>query len=346
MRRRSLQVRIGTLVYGGSAPVVLEAMTKGPFSRMEGEIEALVEAGAELVRVAVNSKSDARRFLALMRRVPVPLMADVHFSWDLARLLIEEGAPAVRVNPGNMAFEGSGFESFARAAAERATVVRVGSNSGSAGILGLPPQMRSRRLADIVLQAAAKLEGRGVKNLILGAKSSDIRETSAAMQRIARLSRWPLHVGITATGSGLEALCRSAIAIGGLLLSGIGDGVRVSLCGGSVEEVHAGKAILQAVDVRRFGPRIIACPTCTRCKVDLAAIVEEVAARIAGEDPSLTVAVMGCVVNGPQEAADADFGVAFSNKTAALFAYGHVVRRLPREEAIEALLEVIREARG
>lgn len=342
MRRRSVEVRIGEVRFGGGAPIVVEAMAKKGFDEMEEEIEELEEAGAELVRVAVNSKSDVDRFLRLSEEVKVALMADVHFSWDLARVLVESDVRAVRINPGNMALEGRSFERFASSAAEKGVVVRVGSNSGSAGLSSLPRRKRVGRLAELVLTAAERLSASGIDSLIVGAKSSDIRETYEATVRIAKACEWPLHIGITATGGGVEALCRSSIAIGMMLMRGLGDGVRVSLCGGSVEEVRVAKAILQSVGARRFAPQIIACPTCTRCRVDLPNLREQVEAALIGEDASLTVAVMGCVVNGPGEASHADFGLAFSGKTAVVFARGQIVRRVRRGEAIEALLEVIR----
>ena len=344
-RRRSLQVQIGGLRYGGDAPIVVEAMAKRAYDEIKEEIEALAAEGAELVRIAVNTKGEAERFLTLQEECSVALMADVHFSWRLACWLVDGGAKAVRINPGNMALEGRGFERFAALAAERKTVVRIGSNSGSCNVAGMGFRRRVRRLADVVLEAAEKLEERGVTALILGAKSSDIEETIAANRRIARSTAHPLHIGITATGAGEEALCRSAIAVGTLLMRGIGDGVRVSLCEASVKEVRAVKAILSAVGARRFGARVIACPTCTRCRVDLAEKVAEVKAALdeAGQK-DITVAVMGCVVNGPQEAADADFGVAFSGRSAVVFAKGVVVRRVPAKDGIETLLEVIRGA--
>ena len=344
-RRKSLQVRIGGLRFGGDAPIVVEAMAKRPYEAIREEIEVLAAAGAELVRVAVNTKRQAERFLTLQEECSVALMADIHFSWRLACWLVEGGAEAVRINPGNMALEGRGFERFASLAAEQGTAVRIGSNSGSCNVVGMGFKRRVRRLVDVVLEAAEKLKERGVGALILGAKSSDIKETIAANTRIARFTNYPLHIGITATGAGEEALCRSAVAVGTLLMRGIGDGVRVSLCGDSVSEVEAVKAILSAVGARRFGARVIACPTCTRCRVNLAEKVAEVRAALDGVGQNdITVAVMGCVVNGPQEAADADFGVAFSGRKAAVFAKGRVVRQVAAKEGIETLLEVIRGA--
>jgi len=338
-------VRIGGLRFGGDAPIVVEAMAKRPYEEIKEEIEVLAAEGAELVRIAVNTRRQAERFLTLQEECSVALMADVHFSWRLACWLVEDGVEAVRINPGNMVFEGRGFERFAALAAEQGTVVRIGSNSGSCSVVGMGFNRRVKRLVDVVLEAAEKLKERGVGALILGAKSSDIKETIAANTRIARSTDHPLHIGITATGAGEEAFCRSAVAVGTLLMRGIGDGVRVSLCGDSASEVRAVKAILSAVGARRFGARVIACPTCTRCQVDLAEKVAEVKAALDGVgQKDITVAVMGCVVNGPQEAAEADFGVAFSGRRAAVFAKGVVVRQVSAKDGVETLLEVIRGA--
>jgi len=342
--RRSRPVEIGALRLGGGAPVVVEAMVKSSLSepeRLAEELDALERAGAELVRVAVPDRAAAEEFVALQERVSFALMADVHFSWGLAEALVRAGARALRVNPGNMA-AGAAFERFCRAAAEADVVVRVGANSGSIGSPRRRPESMAEALSGGVLEAAGLLTRRGVTRLILGAKSRDVGVTVAANRLIAESSAAPIHVGVTATGAGEAALVKSAIGIGALLLDGVGDTIRVSMTGPSADEVRVAKAILQATGARRFGPEIVSCPTCGRCAVDLVAAVERVRAALGDAHDGLSVAVMGCGVNGPGEAADCDVGVAFGRRDAVLFKKGRMVRKVRAEDALEALLEMLR----
>ena len=344
-RRKTKRVRIGNLVIGGGAPVVVEGMLKEgrSYGKLMSELERLVEAGCELVRVALPSRSAVPVFKRLVAASPIPVMADVHFSWALGRSAIDAGAHSVRVNPGNMRV-GVAMRRFARHAASAGVVVRVGSNSGSVGVKGDGDIVE--KLVASVLGFVKVFEDEGLEALIVGAKSSSVVETVEANRAIATECRYPLHIGVTATGVGEVALIKSAAVAGALLLNGLGDTLRVSLTDSSDVEVRAARRILQALRLRRFEPEIISCPTCGRCRVNLREEVMKAEKETAALDSGMKIAIMGCVVNGPGEGREADFGVAFGAKRAVLFAAGKRLGFVPNEEAIRRLLEVIDERRG
>jgi len=343
-RRKTKRLEIGGLVIGGGAPVVVEGMLKEgrSYDSLMSELERLVAAGCELVRVALPSRSAVSVFKRLVAASPIPVMADVHFSWALGRSAIDAGAPSVRVNPGNMRI-GAAMRSFARQAASAGVVVRVGSNSGSVSTEGSGDIVE--RLVDSVLEFVSVFEDEGLDTLIVGAKSSSVAETVEANRAIAARCGYPLHIGVTATGVGEVALIKSAAVAAALLLEGLGDTLRVSLTDSSDVEVRAARRILQALGLRRFEPEIISCPTCSRCRVDLREEVMKAEKETAALDSGIKIAIMGCVVNGPGEGREADFGVAFGARHAVLFAEGKRLGFVPNEEALKRLLEVIDERR-
>ncbi len=346
---------VGSVIVGGGAPVSVQSMTTTPTADVEAtvaQILRLTDAGCEIVRVAVPDNESAAALVEIRRRISVPLVADIHFRADLALAAIEAGVDKVRLNPGNVRRR-KDVEEVVRAAKAAGVAIRIGVNSGSVRARG-GEQLEADREADLVelmveriLEYVRWFESLDFRDIVLSLKASDAISTMAACRMIAGRCDYPLHLGVTAAGPLDLALVKSSIAIGGLLSEGIGDTIRVSLTGDPVAEVEVGCHILEAVGVREpSGVQIISCPTCGRCKVDLAALVAEARRRLAGMDVNLKVAVMGCVVNGPGEAGEADVGVAMGDGTGTLFADGRMLRRIPAAEVIDALIEEVRRRGG
>jgi (E)-4-hydroxy-3-methylbut-2-enyl-diphosphate synthase len=345
LRRKTKQVRIGNLSIGGDAPIVVEGMLKQDLRKIDAtraELERLVQAGCELVRVALPSRSSVPFFKRLVAESPIPVMADVHFSWSIAREAINAGAPSVRVNPGNMR-KTAAMRRFAKEAKDANVVVRVGANSGS--VLENDERLSAdemvERLWSRTLDFVKMFEDEGVTTLIVGAKSSNVFETILTNRMIAKSCEYPLHIGMTSTGTGDVAAIKSAGAIAALLVDGIGDTIRVSLTDSSEAEVLFGRKILQSLGLRKFSPELLSCPTCGRCRVDLKEEVKKAEKRLSSLAYGLKIAIMGCVVNGPGEAREADYGVAYGAKRAALFAKGKRLGFVPNYEAIEKLIGII-----
>ena len=347
-RRKTRQVTVGGVGIGGGAPITVQSMTTTDLRDPDGtlhEIDRLADAGCEIVRVALERHDAAEALAEVCRHSRLPVVADVHFDWRLAFEAIEAGCHKLRINPGNMDASDDRLCEFARLAAERKVPVRVGVNSGSVRPRGSAAGTDTRSLVDALVETALdgcrRLEDAGLSDLVVSMKAPGVMTTVAAYRRFAGESDHPLHVGVTAAGPPETAAAKSAIGIGALLLDGIGDTLRVSYTGDPVEEIAAGFSILEALDIRRRSPEIISCPTCGRCKVDLMEIVRQVRSLIEGYPPDLKVAVMGCVVNGPGEAAEADVGLAAGPGTAVIFRSGERVRRVGEAEAIGALIEEI-----
>jgi (E)-4-hydroxy-3-methylbut-2-enyl-diphosphate synthase len=349
-RKRTRQVHVGRVAIGGGAPISVQTMTTEPTAdarRTLVQIERLAVAGCEIVRVAVPDEAAAAALREIVRHSPVPVVADIHFRHTLALRSIEAGVHKVRLNPGNI-HKPDEVRAVVRAAASARIPIRVGANSGS--ILrgserralapdGRPPRSTADLMVERVVEYLALIEAEGFRDLVISLKASSVVETIAAYRLMAARGDWPLHVGVTAAGRPRTGSVRSAVGLGVLLAEGLGDTVRVSLTGDPVEEVAAARAILEALELRRFGPVVVACPTCARAAVDLVPIVEEVERRLAGLTLPITVAVMGCAVNGPGEAAEADVGIAAAGDgSGTLFAHGKPLRRVPAQAFVEALL--------
>ena len=342
-RRKSRKVRIGSVEVGGDAPVSVQSMTKTPASDVEAtlrQIEELASAGCEIIRVAVPTKSAAGAFARIVKGSPLPVVADVHFSGGIALAAVEAGAHGLRINPGNMRNRKS-LARVADAASEAGIPIRVGVNSGSVAggdkIEGDETELLVRK----AIEATRFLEEFNFHDIIISAKSSSVPSTVNAYRMLAQKTDYPLHVGVTAAGPAACAAVRSAIGIGVLLIEGIGDTIRVSVTGDPVQEVVIGKEILESLELRRFGPRIVSCPTCGRCEVDLPGLVAGIQSELAKVRKPLTVAVMGCVVNGPGEAREADVGAAFSGSEAWIFKNGKKLRKVGIAEAGRELLREI-----
>ena len=370
-------IAVGPVRVGGGAPVAVQSMTctrTGDAEATLAQVRALVAAGCEIVRVSLPTAEEAPAFARVVREAPagadgapVPIVADIHYDWRLALAAVEAGAAAVRINPGTMAEKhvheivraaaearvpGAGTASAGGGEAARVPVaVRIGVNAGS-----LPRDLRDRAasepaeaLVEAALRWAARFDDWGFDAYKLSVKSSSVPVTIAAYRLLARRSDAPLHVGVTEAGTVWSGTIKSAVGIGALLADGIGDTLRVSLTGDPVEEVRVAWKILAALDLRRRGPEVISCPTCGRTEVDIVGLAEEVERRLAA-DPALageavTVAVMGCRVNGPEEARHADYGIAAGSGEGVLFDHGERVGTLPEALLVDALLELLRASR-
>ncbi|MFC1666736.1 flavodoxin-dependent (E)-4-hydroxy-3-methylbut-2-enyl-diphosphate synthase [Candidatus Omnitrophota bacterium] len=338
------QIKVGRIKIGKGSKVVIQSMTKTDtrdVARTVKQINELEKAGCELVRVAVKDFVAADAIKNIKKRIKIPLVADIHFDYRLAILAIENGADKIRLNPGNIYKEEQVTE-VARLAKKKHIPVRVGINSGSTN------NVKGSSLADCMVKKALGyikiLERARFYDIIVSLKASDVLTTVDAYRKFSKKSEYPLHLGITAAGPISTGIVKSSIGIGLLLSEGIGDTIRVSLTADPCEEVIAGKNILQALGLRQFGPEIISCPTCGRCQVDLQKIVKEIDSRFTIHDSRFTklchpiVAIMGCEVNGPGEAREADIGIAFGKDTGILFKKGKVVKRLKEKEAVKAVL--------
>jgi (E)-4-hydroxy-3-methylbut-2-enyl-diphosphate synthase len=357
------RIMVGSVLVGGGAPVSVQSMTctrTGDAEATLAQVRALADAGCELVRVSLPTPEEAPAFARVVREAPVPIIADIHYDWRLALAAIEAGAAAIRINPGTMAEKH--VREIVRAAAEARVpagdgeeapvAIRIGVNAGS-----LPKDLRDKAerepaeaLVEAALRWAAQFDEWGFAAYKLSVKSSSVPATIAAYRLLAERSDAPLHVGVTEAGTLWGGTIKSAVGIGALLAEGIGDTIRVSLTGDPVEEVRVAWKILAALGLRRRGPDVISCPTCGRTEVDIVALAEEVERRL-GSDPELarraiTVAVMGCRVNGPEEARHADYGIAAGAGEGWLFDHGERVEALPEGQLVDALIALVRGSRA
>jgi (E)-4-hydroxy-3-methylbut-2-enyl-diphosphate synthase len=349
LRRPTRLVRVGAVAIGGPSPISIQSMTtthtRDAAATLD-QVRRLAAAGCDLVRVAVPALPDAEALPEIVRAAPVPIIADVHFSSALALRALEAGAAKVRLNPGNMDTT-EGLRRVLGLAARLGRPLRFGVNSGSvpppAG--GRRPEGRdlARRMVDLLLEWVRIAEAEGNPDLVLSAKASDVPTTIAAYRLLAQATDRPLHLGVTAAGPLDEARVRSALVLGALLSEGIGDTVRVSVTGDPLEEVVIAQEVLAELGLRpRRGIRIVSCPTCGRCEVDLIGLVERLKAATRDITAPLTVAVMGCVVNGPGEAREADVGLAAGKGQGVLFRRGEPVRKVPEGQMLDALLDEVR----
>ncbi len=346
-RRRTRPVRVGALTLGGGAPVRVQSMTKTDTRDVGAtvrQLRALERAGCEIGRIAVPDHGAVAAFAAIRARVGLPLVADIHFDHRLALACIEAGADKVRINPGNIGGRAR-LQEVARRAGERGCALRVGVNAGSLEreLLAKHGGASPAALVESALRAVADLEAVGFRAIVVSLKASSVPQTIAAYRLASRRLRYPLHLGVTEAGFGLAGIVKSSVGIGALLADGIGDTLRVSLTDSPLEEVRVGREILAAVGLRRAGVEIISCPTCGRCGVDLRRTARAVQRRLADVELPLTVAVMGCPVNGPGEAKAADVGLAGGRGKAVIFSRGQVLKTVSESRMIDALTEAVRE---
>jgi (E)-4-hydroxy-3-methylbut-2-enyl-diphosphate synthase len=347
-RRKTVTVRVGSVRIGSSFCVVIQSMTKVPtieVRRCVKQIHRLVEAGCELVRVAVPTRADTAAFAQIVARVSAPLIADVHFSPERAIEAIEAGAAKVRLNPGNIKNRKDILRIIDAAKMHKAAV-RIGVNEASIRDLnrGAVPMGRRTALMLKEMKRYVRLfEGRGFEQLVLSAKSSDAQRTIEVNHRIAEAFSYPIHLGLTHAGLPEDGKIPSAIALGTLLAEGIGDTVRVSAAGEPVVEVEIAKEILTTLGLYDRGrPELIVCPTCARAQMDVVKLARQVKKALVDIDKPLRIAVMGCVVNGPGEAADADLAICAAKTKASIYRKGKKVRTVPEGRIIPAMIEELK----
>lgn len=342
-RRKTRSVKIGDVGVGGQNPISIQSMTKTHTKDVTAtvkEIKRLEKEGCEIIRVAVPDKASAEAIGKIKSRIKIPLICDIHFNYRLALASIEHGADAIRLNPGNINRK-EHIEAVVKKAKKEKISIRVGVNSGSLNGPGNPILSIAHRMVQSALNYVKILEDLDFYDTIVSLKASDVPTTIGAYRWMASHCDYPFHLGVTATGLPGAGLVKSAVGIGSLLNGGIGDTIRVSLTAGPVEEVRAAKLILGSLELRRFGPEIISCPTCGRCEVDLVKIAKEVEKKMHSRMP-LKVAIMGCVVNGPGEARDADIGIACGRRSGMLFRQGKKVRKVKESKIVAELLKEIK----
>ena len=342
MSNLTKQILVGGVPVGGGAPVSVQSMTNTDTRDVEAtvaQIERLTEAGCDIVRSSVYDMDCAKALTKIKNRIRIPIVADIHFDYRLAIAAIENGADKLRFNPGNI-----GDESRVRAVVDCAkthhTPIRIGVNAGS-----IEPVLRQKyggptteAMIESALKHVALLEKEGFSDIVLSLKASNVRDTVDAYRAISERVDYPLHVGVTETGDVASGIIKSAAGIGSLLLDGIGDTIRVSLTDDPVKEVETGLKILRAVGLRRDDIELVSCPTCGRTRVDVMRMVELVNSRLPHKQGYLKVAVMGCAVNGPGEARDADIGIAFGDGNGILFEKGKKVFHGAAEDVVERLI--------
>ena len=344
-RKKTRKIRIGDVYIGGDAPVAVQSMTNTDtrdVSATVDQIKRLEEAGCDIVRVAVPDSEAAEALKRIRKSIRIPLVADIHFDYRLALASIENGADKIRINPGNI----GGTEKVRKvveAAKARGIPIRIGVNSGSLEkhILAKYGAATPQAMADSAMGHVRMLEDLGFHDIVISLKASNVPVTIESYRLMSAMTDYPLHIGVTEAGTLFSGMVKSAAGIGCLLAEGIGDTLRVSLTGDPVEEVRVGIEILKALDLRRTGVELISCPTCGRTRIDLIKIANEVEKRLAGCSKPIKVAVVGCAVNGPGEAREADIGIAGGVGEALLFKKGRIIRKIPQERIVDELLEEI-----
>lgn len=339
------QIRVGGVPVGGGAPVTIQSMTNTRTDDVAATVEQikrLETAGCQIIRVAVPDMAAAKAVGAIREQIHIPLVVDIHFDYKLALACIDAGCDAVRINPGNIGGEDR-VKAVAEACKAKGLPIRIGVNGGSlekpllAKYGGVTPEA----LVESAFGHIALLEKYDFHDICVSLKSSSVPVTMAAYKLMSEKSDYPLHLGVTETGTIRMGTLKSAIGIGGLLALGIGDTMRVSLSADPVEEVLAAKDILKAAGLRKDGPDLVSCPTCGRTRIDLIGLASEVEERLKTVDKPITVAVMGCVVNGPGEASAADVGIAGGDGEGLLFRKGEIVKKVPQNQLVDELFALI-----
>ena len=339
------QITVGGVALGGGAPVTIQSMCNTKTedaAATAAQILALEDAGCEIVRVTVPTMEAARAISAIKERISIPLVADIHFDHRLAVEAAVRGADKIRINPGNIGGE-ENVKAVVDACRARRIPIRIGVNGGSLekALLAKYGKVTPEALVESAMGHIRLLEKFDFTDICVSVKSSDVPLNMAAYRLLHERVDYPLHLGVTEAGTPSMGLIKSAIGIGGLLCEGIGDTVRVSLTADPVEEVYAARRILQACGIRRSGVNLVSCPTCGRTGYNMIPIAEELEKRLAGCSKKITVAVMGCVVNGPGEASAADIGIAGGEGVGLIFRKGKVLYKVPQEKLVDALLEEI-----
>lgn len=347
MRRSSRVVSIGDVMIGGDHPIAIQSMTNTKTEDVEAtvaQIHAIEEAGCRIIRVAVPTMEAAQAIREIRNRIRIPLVADIHFDYRLAIAAVENGADKIRINPGNIGSR-ERVQAVVDACRERGIPIRIGVNSGSLekDLIEKYGGVTAEGLVESALAKADLVESMGWDQLVISIKSSDVMTAIKAHEQIKDRTDIPLHVGITEAGTVLTGSVKSALGLGVILYQGIGDTIRVSLTGDPVKEVLVGKEILRSLGLYSRGIEVVSCPTCGRTQIDLIALAEQVSEMVLQYedffDSPFKIAVMGCVVNGPGEAAEADLGIAGGKGEGLLFRHGQVLKKVPEDQLLAALRE-------
>lgn len=343
-RRLTRKIKVGSVEIGGDAPVSVQSMTNTPTADIDAtiaQIKRLEAVGCDIIRVAVPNDEAAAALSKIKKAISIPLVADIHFDYRLALASLEAGVDKLRINPGNIGSTDR-VEAVAKAAKERGVPIRIGVNAGSIDRkrYGLPS---TESLVESGLDEVRVLEKLGFEGIVLSLKAFDVPMMIGAYELASKRCDYPLHLGVTEAGLAWEGTIRSSVGIGALLAEGIGDTIRVSLTGDPVEEVKVGLEILNSLGLRKKPYTLISCPTCGRCAIDLSEIADKVRQRLESNPPKkpITVAVMGCVVNGPGEASLADVGIAGGKGSGVIFAKGEMLRTVPEDALVDELIKEV-----
>ncbi|MEW1825253.1 flavodoxin-dependent (E)-4-hydroxy-3-methylbut-2-enyl-diphosphate synthase [Streptomyces sp. NPDC088196] len=344
VRRVSRQIQVGPVAVGGGAPVSVQSMTTTRTSDIGATLQQIAEltaSGCQIVRVACPTQDDADALATIARKSQIPVIADIHFQPKYVFAAIEAGCAAVRVNPGNIKQFDDKVKEIARAAKDHGTPIRIGVNAGSLDrrLLQKYGKATPEALVESALWEASLFEEHGFRDIKISVKHNDPVIMVNAYRQLAAQSDYPLHLGVTEAGPAFQGTIKSAVAFGALLSEGIGDTIRVSLSAPPVEEVKVGLQILESLNLKPRRLEIVSCPSCGRAQVDVYKLADEVTAGLEGMEVPLRVAVMGCVVNGPGEAREADLGVASGNGKGQIFVKGEVVKTVPESKIVETLIE-------
>lgn len=345
-RRKTRQITIGDVKIGGGAPISVQSMLNTDTRDVKAslkQINELYEAGCELIRLAVLNSEAAEALGEIKKKSPIPVIADIHFDYRLALKCIDKGADALRINPGNIGKE-EHTKKVIEAAKKNNVPIRIGVNAGS---LEKEFEMLNAPLSEKMVMSAMRhikiLEDNDFDKIKISLKSSDVMTSIEAYRLISSKTDYPLHLGITEAGTLKSGLIKSAAGIGALLAEGIGDTIRISLTDNPIEEVKAGYTLLKALNLRKRGINFISCPTCGRTQIDLIGLAAEVEKRLENLDKPLTIAVMGCAVNGPGEAKHADYGIAGGIKEGYIFKKGEIIMKLPENQLVDEFVKIVKE---
>ncbi|MEU1179673.1 flavodoxin-dependent (E)-4-hydroxy-3-methylbut-2-enyl-diphosphate synthase [Streptomyces sp. NPDC005820] len=343
-RRKSRQIQVGSVAVGGDAPVSVQSMTTTRTSDIGATLQQIAEltaSGCQIVRVACPTQDDADALATIARKSQIPVIADIHFQPKYVFAAIEAGCAAVRVNPGNIKQFDDKVREIAKAAKDHGTPIRIGVNAGSLDrrLLQKYGKATPEALVESALWEASLFEEHDFRDIKISVKHNDPVVMIEAYRQLAAQCDYPLHLGVTEAGPAFQGTIKSAVAFGALLSQGIGDTIRVSLSAPPVEEVKVGNQILESLNLKQRGLEIVSCPSCGRAQVDVYKLAEEVTAGLTGMEVPLRVAVMGCVVNGPGEAREADLGVASGNGKGQIFVKGEVIKTVPESKIVETLIE-------
>lgn len=341
MREDTRIVKIGNRVIGGGNPILIQSMTNTRTENVEATVAQILEleqSGCDIIRVAVPSMEAAEAISEIKKHIHIPLVADIHFDYRLAIAAMENGADKIRINPGNIGAMDK-IKAVVDVAKERDIPIRVGVNSGSLekSILEKYGRVTAEGIVESALDKIKIIEDLGYDNLVVSIKSSDVMMCVKAHELISKMCRYPLHVGITEAGTLISGNIKSGIGLGLILSQGIGDTIRVSLTGAPVEEIKSAKLILKTLGLRQGGITVVSCPTCGRTSIDLIGLANKVETLVTGYDMDIKVAVMGCVVNGPGEAREADLGIAGGKGEGLIIRRGEVIRKVPEDKLLEEL---------